>query len=219
MITGAIFDLDGTLLDSSGFWDLAPAAYLRTQGKEPRPGLAQAVFPMTVPEAAAYMIREYGLDRTPDEITSGVNAAMERFYLHDIPLKDGAAEAVRALAERHVPLAIASVTDKSLVEAVLRRFGLAGAFAWIVTTGEVGAGKSEPDVYLRAAERIGSTPENTLVFEDALHALRTANRAGFRTVGIYDTASEGLQEQIRAESAFYLRSFAEIGSVLRQLDN
>ena len=214
MITGAIFDLDGTLLDSNGYWDLAPGAYLRTQGKQARPGLARTIFSMTVPEAAEYIMREYGLDRTPDKIAAGVNTAMEEFYRNEIPMKDGAAEAIRKLAEMHIPMAIASVTDRALVKAALDRFGLADLIACVVTTDDVGVGKQEPDIYLQAAKMIGSAPENTLVFEDALHALRTAKKAGFRTVGVYDAASAGEQEEIRRESRFYIRSFREIGNVL-----
>ena len=169
---------------------------------------------MTVPEAAEYIIREYGLDRTPDEIAAGVNTAMEEFYRNEIPMKDGAAEAIRKLAEMHIPMAIASVTDRALVKAALDRFGLADLIACVVTTDDVGVGKQEPDIYLQAAEMIGSAPENTLVFEDALHALRTAKKAGFRTVGVYDAASAGEQEEIHRESRFYIRSFREIGNVL-----
>ena len=214
MITGAIFDLDGTLLDSNGYWDQAPDAYLRTQGKTAKPGLGQTIFAMTVEEAAEYMIREYGLDRTPEEIASGVNAAMEKFYLNTIPLKDGAAETIRKLADMRIPMAIASVTDRALVGAVLHRFGLTDLIDCVVTTDDVGVGKQEPDIYLRAAEMIGSVPENTLVFEDALHALKTAKKAGFQTVGVYDAASDDRQAEIRRESRFYIRSFQEIDAVL-----
>ena len=217
MITGAIFDLDGTLLDSNGFWNLAPGAYLRTQGKEARPGLAKTVFTMTVPEAAEYLIREYGLNRTRDEIVAGIDAAMERFYLTEIPMKAGAAEGIRRLAAMGVPMAVASATDGALVKAALRRFGLTEHFACVVSTGDVGVGKNEPDVYLKAAEMIGSAPENTLVFEDALYALKTANRAGFQTVGVYDATSGEEQEEIRRESRFYLSSLSEIGALLGQM--
>ena len=216
MITGVIFDLDGTLLDSNGFWNLAPGAYLRTQGKVARDGLAKTVFSMTVPEAAEYLIREYGLNRTREEIVAGIDAAMERFYLNEIPMKEGAEEGIRTLAAMGVPMAVASATDGALVKAALRRFGLTDDFACVVSTEDVGVGKNEPDVYLKAAEMIGSAPENTLVFEDALYALKTANRAGFQTVGVYDEASDDEQEEIRRESRFYLRSLAELGALFGQ---
>ena len=172
---------------------------------------------MTLPEAADYLIAEYGLAQTPEEIAAGVNAAMERFYRHDIPLKPGVPALLRALGERGVPCAVASVTDKALVKTALARFDLLPCFAAIVTTEEAGAGKRSPDVYLRAAERLGAVPAETLVFEDALHALHTARAAGFRTVGVFDAASADMQAEIRAVSEFYLPDFSDCACVLAAL--
>ena len=217
MIRGAIFDLDGTLLDSNGFWERAPEAWLAALGKRAKPGLGRAIFSMTLPEAADYLIAEYGLAQTPEEIAAGVNAAMERFYRQDVPLKPGVPALLRALGERGVPCAVASVTDKALVETALARFDLLPCFAAIVTTEEAGAGKRSPDVYLLAAERLGAKPGETLVFEDALHALSTAKNAGFRTVGVFDTASADMQAEIRAVSEFYLPDFSDCACVLAAL--
>ena len=217
MIRGAIFDMDGTLTDSNPFWDKAPGAWLSSIGKKGKPGLARQIFAMTLPEAADFMTAEYGLTQTPQEIIDGINAEMERFYLNDVPLKKGAGELISMLNERGVKCAVASVTDRFLVEAVLKRFGLADMIGAVVTTAEVGVGKLKPDIYLRAAEKLGTKPRETLVLEDAAHALKTARNAGFPTVGVFDEASEDLQEEVRALSDIYMKDFSDLSEIEAKL--
>ncbi|MDO4803474.1 MAG: HAD family phosphatase [Lachnospiraceae bacterium] len=217
MIQAAIFDMDGTLLDSNPYWDKAPAAWLTKLGKRAKPDLAKTIFTMTLPEATDYLIGEYGLRQSPGEIIRGINDAMESFYLHDVPLKAGIQNLIRALNDRGIPCAIASVTDRYLVEKALSRFGLLSSFAAIVTTDDVGVGKNQPDIYLRAADLLGSPPEKTLVFEDAPHAIATAKRGNFRTVGIYDEASADRQDALRADCDFYLRDYSDFSAILAAL--
>ena len=218
MIRGAIFDLDGTLLDSNPYWAKAPVEYLASFGKRAAPDLTKTLFPMTVPEATAYMIREYGLNISPEEFSDGIGAMMENFYRYEIPMKVGIPMLLRKMKERKIPCTIASVTDRPMVEAALRRHGILPFFSGIVTTADVGIGKHAPDVYLRAAEGIGSEVQETLVFEDALHALKTAKGAGFRTVGVYDRAMDGRKEELLRYCDYYLEDFSDLSGFLRALD-
>ena len=219
MIRGAVFDLDGTLLDSNPYWARVPVVYLASLGKKAEPDLAKTVFSMTLPEAREYLIRKYDLKVSPEEFSSGIAGLMENFYRSEIPMKDGVPGLLGALKERGIPCAIASVTDRPLVEAALSRFGLLQDFQAIVTTAEVGVGKHAPDVYLRAAEKLGSRVPETLVFEDALHALKTAKGAGFRTVGVFDRAMEEHIEEVKSFSDCYLENFSDLSGLVRLLDS
>ena len=218
MIRAAIFDLDGTLLDSNPYWDKAPEAYLASVGVTAEPGIGKTIFAMTLPEAVEYLRRTYGLSQTGQEITHGVNAMMERFYLREVPVKEGIPALLDALNDRGLAMMVASVTDRSLVETVLRRHGLLERFAGVITTDEVGKGKQEPDIYLQAAERLGCAPGEVLVFEDALHALRTAKKAGFPVVGVFDEASREVWEEIRAVSDWNLPDFSNLDGLLAAME-
>lgn len=217
MIKGAIFDMDGVLLNSNGYWDRAAEAYLRQLGVPARPGLAQSFFEMTLPEAAEHLIRHYGVAQTPDQILEGVNREMWRFYSSETPLREGIRELIHALQRKGIPLIIATVTDRPLVETALGRHGLLDHFEGMVTAAEAGAGKKQPDIFLKAAARIQTRPENTLVFEDALHAIHTAKQAGFVTVGIYDAYSEEKQAEIKETADVYLKGYEDLTALWRVL--
>ena len=133
MIKGAIFDVDGTLLDSMGVWDTIGEDYLRSLGYEPREKLNEKFRTMSIREAAAYYISEYGVTLSVEEICCQVNGWIERFYREEAMMKPGAAAFVKRLHDAGVKLAIATATDDFLVEAALRRCGVMEYFSGLVT--------------------------------------------------------------------------------------
>lgn len=155
MIAGAIFDVDGTLLESMSVWDTIGEDYLRSIGYVPREKLNETFLTMTLRQAARYYQDKYGVTQSVDEIIDGVNSLLERFYREQAPLKPGAAEFVRALASHGVRLCIATATERPLVAAALSQHGLLDCFDGILTCGAVGSGKDQPFIYRQALERIG----------------------------------------------------------------
>ncbi len=203
MISGAIFDVDGTLLDSMSVWDTIGSDYLRSIGCAPREGLDQALRAMSLRQAAEHFRREYGVARSVEEIEDGVNAMLGRFYRERATLKPGAGGFVRALRGRGARLCIATATDQALVEAALSRCGILDCFEHVLTCASVGHGKDEPHIYREALKRIGGERRSTVVFEDALHAARTAKADGFAVAAVYD-GHERQQEELRALADVYL---------------
>ena len=142
MIKGAIFDLDGTLLDSMFIWDTIGEVYLHSLDIEPRENLAETFKTFTLEESAEYYRTHYGVSLSVAEIVDGVNRMIEDLYKTTVPLKKGVAEFLAGLSKAGVRMCIATVTDKYLVEAALTRLKVRQYFGEIITTAEVGCHQS-----------------------------------------------------------------------------
>lgn len=199
-MTGAIFDVDGTLLDSMPIWEDVGERYIRSLHLEPEPGLSRKLETLSVEEGAAYLKNTYGLTQTEEEIARGTLQIVEDFYYREAPLKPGVKEFLESLQAKGIPMVIATSSVREHVEAALRRLGVLHCFARIFTCTEVGAGKTNPLIFEKAGEYIGGEFRDISVFEDAIHALETAKKAGFYTVAVYDPTSEKDWERLRAEA-------------------
>lgn len=209
MIRGVIFDVDGVLLNSMPVWENLGELYLNHLGIRAEQGLGRTLFAMSLEEGADYLISRYGLDKTPEEITSGLNAEVQDFYERKVPLKDGVRQYLQEFRERKIPMAIATSGGRANAEAALRRLKVLPYFSGIFTCSEIGSSKSQPDIYHAAALQMDTEPSETWVFEDALHAIRTAKNAGFRTAAVYDRAGSRDLAQIRKTADIYLPEFKQ----------
>ena len=121
MIRGAIFDADGTLLDSMGMWDEAPVRFLESFGLRPRPDLQQILFPLTMRQCAEYIRQAYALPLAVEEIEDGINGIARRFYEEEVRAKPGALRFLQLLRRRGVRCVLATNTERLAIEAGLRR--------------------------------------------------------------------------------------------------
>ena len=206
MIKGAIFDLDGTLLDSMFIWDTFGEDYLRTLGKEPKENLTEAFKTFTLEQAAEYYREHYGVTLSVNEIVDGVNEMVAKLYKTKVTLKDGVREFLEALKSQGVKMCVATVTDRPIVEDVLNRLGIRDFFFEIFTCAEVGYNKETPHIYRAALEVLGTKKDETVVFEDALHALITAKKDGFKVAAVYDR-HERSQTQMKENGDYYITDF------------
>ena len=206
MIKGAIFDLDGTLLDSMSVWDTFGADYLRSLGKEPRENLTEVFKTFTLEQSAEYYRAHYGVTLSVGEIVSGVNRMIEGYYRNEAELKKGADVFVKSLYDRGVRMCVATVTDRYLAEAALERLGIRRYFSEIFTTAEVGHDKTTAHIYRAALAHLGTEKSETVVFEDAYHALMTAKRDGFTVAAVYDR-HETRRVEMKAEADYYVSDY------------
>lgn len=216
MIRGAIFDVDGVLLDSMPIWEEIGELYLKIQGKEGTPGLREILFPMSLEQAADYLIREYDLPKTAAQVVEEVNGMIRTFYAETVELKPGVHLYLERFRKSGIPMAVATSSGRENVEAALRRLSVLDLFQDVLTCSEVGRGKDHPKIYLEAANRIGTKPEETWVFEDTCHALLTAKRAGFRTVAVYDPASRKDLDTLKSEADIFLPKYGNPELFLQQ---
>ena len=194
-ITGAIFDVDGTILDSMPTWHNSGLRYLAGLGIEGDPNLGDILFTHTSETGARYLIDRYGLDGPEygldqETVAAGLAHEMEHYYFEEASIKDGAVELLDRFKEVGIPMTVATSTDRYCIDAAFENLGLTKYFDRIITCPEVGATKSEPLIFYEAAKTMGTDKESTWVFEDGLYAIETAAKAGFRTAAVYDQISE-----------------------------
>lgn len=202
----AIFDFDGTLFDSMSIWDTVGEDYLRSQDCSPEPGLRETLSTLSLRQGAEYMKEAYGLPMSVPEIMDGINKAVEDFYFYAVQPKPGVPEFLTTLQNQGIRMCIATATERYQIEAALKRCHLDSFFGEIFTCSAVGHGKDEPHIFEAALAWLGTGREDTLVFEDAYHAIQTAKKAGFRVAAVYDS-HEPHQREIRELADHYIEQF------------
>jgi HAD superfamily hydrolase (TIGR01509 family) len=212
-IKGAIFDLDGTLIDSMSIYDHVYNDYLSALGVSPAPTLREDVRQRDAHQISEFLHQTYLPAMPEPEVFSGINRLLEQYYFHEIPLKPGVRALLDALRSRRVPLAVATATDRYLTEGALKNNGISEYFGRVFTCAEENTGKEKPDIFLKAAAFLGTAPGETAVFEDALYAMRSAKAAGFTVAGVADLSNEGAREEILLTADYFFRSIEE-GTVL-----
>lgn len=206
-IKGAIFDLDGTLIDSMGEWASLPKKYMMLKGLSYTDSINQILYSMSLTKAAEYLQREFGITDSRERIISDFIEIVKPFYLNEAEIKPAALEFLKMLRADGVKMCIATATDVKLAEAALKRNGIYGYFGEIFTCEGVGKGKNSPEIFNAAHSFLGTDKEFTWVFEDSSHAAATAKRAGFKVCGVADRYSDG---KIKEFCDLYINSFDEI---------
>ena len=183
MIGAVVFDLDGVILETEEVWDDVRGRYVVEHGGRYDEEAQRAMMGMSAPEWSRYLADDLGVPGTPQEISADIARLMEARYRERLPLIPGAREAVERLAACW-PLAVASSSNRPLIDAALELAGLDSFFRATVSSEEVAQGKPAPDVYLEAARRLGMAPERCVGIEDSHSGIRSAKAAGMGVIAI-----------------------------------
>ena len=211
-----MFDIDGLLLQSEEIWDAARRQLASWTGVEWPTGATGAMMGMSSPEWSRYMHEQVGVPLEPEEINAAVLTRVKERYRGELPWIGGARDAVIRIAERW-PLALATSSNREIVDLVVERGRLDDLVAVSVSSEEVAAGKPAPDVYLEATRRLGVAPRHAAAIEDSTNGLLSAAAAGLSVVAVPNPAHPARPVGLRV-AAVVLDSIDELNpEVLERL--
>ncbi len=213
-IEGAIFDLDGTILDSMFIWNEIGYKFLANKNIQAPPGADKEFIKMSLKQAAEYYIEHFDNTATIESIITDINSLVEGFYFNEVVTKALVTEFIEKLHKKGVKMCVATATDKYMVEKALERNGLRHYFSEIFTCNGVGAGKDKPLIYDIALKHLGTEKDKTYVFEDALYAIKTAHKAGYKIVGIKDVSEPEDPEVVKSYCDIYINEYSEINDYI-----
>lgn len=206
--TAAIFDLDGTLLDSMWVWHEVDRAFFAARGMQMPSDYVQTIHGMTFCETAQYTIARFGLCESPEKIMQEWNELSVAQYRDHVQLKPGAKDFLQALKARGIKLAIATALTTHMMHAVLQNNGIDHLFDAFTSADEVQRGKTFPDIYLLAANKLGVPPAQCIVFEDVRKTIAGIHAAGMKGCAVWDECTQDWEEMLR-EFDYNLVEFAE----------
>lgn len=209
-IKGAIFDLDGTILDSSWVWEQVDMTFLGDRGFEVPDDYVEAISPLGAEKAAVYTVERFGLNENPADLVREWFDMAKKEYHSRVVCKPYAISYIKKLHDRGVKMAVATSSDRELFLPTLEREGILKYFDDIVTVNEVERGKGFPDIYEEAARRINLEPKDCVVFEDILTGISGAKKGNFNVVAVRDENSVQYMDKIKRLADYYIECYSEL---------
>jgi HAD superfamily hydrolase (TIGR01509 family) len=209
-LDSVIFDLDGTLLDSSWVWEKVDEKFLGDRGFQVPDDYVDEISPLGAERAAVYTIERFGLNEDKDDIVREWIEMAKKEYATEVVCKPYAKEFLEELHKLNIKMAVATSSDRELFMKTLEREGILKYFQKIVTVDEVERGKGYPDIYEEAARRIKVNPHKCLVFEDILAGVTGASLGEFNVVAVFDEKSKHNWEKIKSISKYSINDYKEL---------
>ena len=212
----AVFDMDGTLIDSMDLWDKCERKIIGEYcGINLLQGQNSDFIYKSLEDMASRASNATGVKCDLRSIIPAMHKEMDENYISaTIPEKDGAIEFLKYLKNNGIKIAIATATPLSSCRPCLERLGFFDLIDIFVCTDDVGKSKRYPDVYIKAIELLGGTKEETVIFEDALYCLETLYNHNFRYAVVYDgIRSSVITDTIKEKSEHFIHSYKELMNI------
>lgn len=214
-IKAVIFDMDGTLIDSTSLWHDIDVNFFKKRGMELPKDYAQKIVHLGLKGAAKFTKEEYGLKESEQEIMDEWHQMSLDMYRNDVKLKQGTIELLLFFKRKNIPMAIATANDDELYMPCIERLGIGSYFSYIADVNNIKEGKHSARIYEYLAEKMGVSKENTLVIEDMPTCIKTAYSSGFITVAMDDNASKEFEDEKRSNSDLFVHNFNELLDFLK----
>ena len=209
-IRGAIFDMDGTLTESMHLWIEIGRRYLEGLGYTVSPEQNREMTKMLLEPMALYMQDQFGLTKSQSQIVDEINKIVEPDYFETVVVKPTVVESLEAMQERGILMCVATATDRHLTEACLKRNGIDRFFSAVFTCGEEHCNKRTSLLYDKARAHLGTSPEETYIFEDTYVSILGAKQSGCRVVALEDRWSEKKRELIKEAADVYVERMGDL---------
>lgn len=209
-VKAAIFDMDGTLIDSMWIWNHIDIEYLKKHNIDIPSDLKENIEHLSFNQTAEYFKDRFSLKSSITEIMNEWNNMALHQYINNVTLKSGAKEFLNLLKSNNIKIGLATSNCDELLEVALKSTGIYDYFDCITTTNEVSRGKNFPDVYLLCAEKLEVSPDNCMVFEDILPAVIGAKAAGMKVVAVHDLYSEPQKEDLMSLADLYIYKYDDL---------
>lgn len=207
----AIFDMDGTIMDSLGIWEKIDQDFLfEKRGIEVPGNYMHDIAAMSFSEIAKYTIKRFNLPDTPEELMQEWTDMAAYEYAHNVPLKPYVKEYMEKLKKNGKKIVLCTSSPEYFFKAALKNNGVYDLFDAFANTCEAGQGKDSPKVYFLAAEKVGAAPERCMVFEDVITGVKTAKSINMQTCGVYDARNDSKQDELKKLCDYYIESFSEL---------
>lgn len=208
-----LFDFDGTLVDSMGWWSKKMLAVLDCAGVKYPKNIIEIITPLGDAGTADYFINELKVTLSKEEMFAQMNAIAVPAYRDEILLKNGVEDfLIRQKANGH-SLNILTASGHNVIEPCLARNGVLNLFDNIWSTDDFRLTKARPEIYLAAVKLLGTTPENTVFFDDNSGAVSAAKKAGLFTVAVFDESGKAFKNELKKTADMYIDTFVGLGEI------
>lgn len=211
LFDAAIFDMDGTIVDSLDVWEKIDSEFLENKrGIKVPDDYVHAIAAMSFTEIAHYTKERFNLSDTPDELKAEWTQMAEYEYAHNIFLKQDAREFIEMLKAQNKKIILCTSSPEYFYAPCLKNNGIYNLFDAFTNTCEAGEGKNSTRVFLLAAEKANVTPGRCIVFEDVLSAAKSAKKAGMLVCGVFDERGIAYRKEMQKLCDYYINSFSEL---------